>query len=166
MTKTASFAASYQPPVFLAGLLGDIADIEILLVEEERPAEGVRDDIGSRPGHGNGRDPSLQAADAGQLVSNLDPGFLLIGRGQYLLEMLVVSLDERAFVQDGERRGLGAATSVRIARMALRETALGIARMVLAEPALALHSTCSPPSLNAIFFGWLAEANALIPANG
>jgi hypothetical protein len=97
--------------LFLAGLLGDIAEIEILVVEEERPAEGVRDDIGSRPGLGNGRDPSLQAADADQLLSDFDPSFLLIGRGQYLLEMLVVSLDERAFVQDGERRGLGAATS-------------------------------------------------------
>ncbi len=132
--------------VFLADLLGDIADIEVFLVVEERPVEEVQRHVRTGSGLCHGGDAGLQAADADQLVFDLDARELLVGRDQRFLEILVIGLDERVLVHQchGRRRAETRARAERSARdtdcRCLQELP---ARVVRQSVSRLVH--CNPP---------------------
>ncbi len=80
--------------ILLAGLLRDIADVDVFLVVQERPVEEVQRHVRTGAGLRHGGNARLQASDADQLVFYLDAGELLVGRDQGLLEILIKRLDE------------------------------------------------------------------------
>ena len=92
--------------LLFAGLLGDVADIEQLFLEQERVEQEDHRDVRPGPGLGDRADPGRQAADARQLVIDFDAGLFFVGRRQSLLHVFVECLDERALVQKGERLAL------------------------------------------------------------
>ena len=93
--------------LLLAGLLGDVADIQQLFLEQERVEQENHCDIRPGLGLGDRADPGRQAADARQLVIDFDARLFFIGRRQCLLHVFVKCLDERALVQKGERLRFG-----------------------------------------------------------
>jgi hypothetical protein len=62
--------------LLLADLLGDVADVDVLLVVEERPIEEVEGQVGAASSLGDGGNPGLQAANACELIADLDAGEL------------------------------------------------------------------------------------------
>jgi hypothetical protein len=92
--------------LLLASFFGDVADIHQFLVEQERQQKEHHRNVRPRPGFADRADPGRQAADAGQLVIDLDAGFFLVGGGERLLEVFVEGFDERALMQEGQRLAL------------------------------------------------------------
>jgi hypothetical protein len=91
----------------LADLGGDVGDIDELLAEQEGPVEADMCQVGTGAVLGRGGDAGQQAADADDVVVDLDAGRLLVGGGDLVLEVGVVRRDERALVhhREGLRSG-------------------------------------------------------------
>src|SRR5262245_11000220 len=102
------FPAGIVPAALgFADVVGDVADVEILLAELDHLEQTIHRNICSRAGLGDGADTRWKAADAGYLVIDLDAGLLLIGSGKHILHIVIEWLNERAFVQNSDRLRLG-----------------------------------------------------------
>ena len=89
-------------------LLGDVADVGVFLVVEERDQDQVHRDVGAGPGLADRGDARRAAPDTDNLVDDLDAGLLLVGRGEHILHVLVEWRNERAFVEQRDRLAGGA----------------------------------------------------------
>ena len=84
-----------------ANFLGDVADIDKLLIEQG-PSEGCKGNIWTIAGRNRRRNTGPEAADANQLVVHENSGNILIFGYQRLLEKVIVCLNERSFVHEGQ----------------------------------------------------------------
>ena len=99
----------------LADPVRDVGEVDEARVEQPGPVDARADDLGTRLGLRDGRQPGEHAAHADRLVGDLDARLLLVLGGELLREVVVERLDERALpghrhrLRGGARHGAGRA---------------------------------------------------------